>query len=99
MNQSTAKETKKSYMYLGAISIMLLLSAAIIAPSLSAYADKGDPKTKSNDNKTKSKDNENHKSKDSKSHQKDRKDKDKGHKGPERCENGSSAKYNKHCDE
>ncbi|HYL65519.1 MAG TPA: hypothetical protein VEU72_00015 [Nitrosopumilaceae archaeon] len=88
----TAKETKKPYMYLGAISIMLLLSAAIITPSLSAYAEKSD-------NKTKSKDNENHKSKDHKSHQKDRKDKDKGHKGPERCENGSSAKYNKHCDE
>ena len=84
-------------MYIGAISIMLLLSAAIITPSISAYADKGDPKTKSNDDKTKSKDNGNHKSKDSKSHQKDRKDKDP--KGPERCENGSSAKYNKHCGE
>ena len=59
MNQSTA-ETKKPYMYLGAISVMLLLSAAIITPSLSAYAEH---------------DNGNHKSKADKSHQKDRKDK------------------------
>ena len=79
-------------MYLGAISIMLLLSAAIITPSLSAYAEKSD-------NKTKSKDNENHKSKNNKGHQKDRKDKDKDPKDPKRCEHGSSAKYNKHCDE
>ena len=81
MNQSTAKETK-AYTYLAAISVILLLSAAIITPSLSAYADH---------------DNGNHKSKDDKKHQKDRKGK--GPKAPERCENGASAKYNKHCKE
>ena len=81
MNQSTVKQTKP-YMYLAAISVMLLLSAAVITPSLSAYADH---------------DNGNHKSQDGKKHQKDRKGE--GPKAdPERCNNGASAKYNKHCD-
>ena len=81
MNQSTVKQTKKPYTLLAAISILLLLSAAIITPSLSAYADH---------------DNGNHKSQDGKKQQKDRKGE--GPKDPQRCENGASAKYNKHCD-
>ena len=83
MIQSTEQKIKKPYMYMAAISIILLLSAAIVTPSLSAYADH---------------DNGNHKSKDDKKqHKKDRKGKH--HKEPERCEHGSSAKYNKHCDD
>jgi hypothetical protein len=40
-------------------------------------------------------DNGNHKSQDDKNHQKDRKGE--GPKDPQRCLNGASAKYNKHC--
>ena len=56
----TATKIKKPYMYLAAMSVMLLLTAAIATP-LSAYADH---------------DNGNHKSQDGKKHHKDRKDKD-----------------------
>ena len=63
-----------------AISIILLVSAALVVPSLSAYA---------------THDNGNGKSQDDKSHQKGREGQ--GPQEPQRCLNGASDKYNKHC--
>ena len=75
-------------MSLAAILVVLLMSAALVVPSASAYATHDNGKGKSHDTKT---------------HQKDRKgshdDNGKGDHGkkPKRCENGNSKKYNKHC--
>jgi hypothetical protein len=58
-----------------------LLSGLLLVPALSAYADHDNGNHKSQDNK--------------KPHKKDRKGE--GPKDPQRCNHGSSAKYNKHC--
>ncbi len=78
----------KTSISLATITGILLLSAVLVVPglSLSALADHG------------------HGGPGKKNHQKDREGDDKGEKGDgkgdkERCENGASAKYNKHCDE
>ena len=76
-------EIKKPYMYLAAISVMLLLTAAIATP-LSAYADKGDDKSKSKDNDDKHN-----------KHHKDRKDKDHD---KDKCKPKKNGKYHRDCD-
>lgn len=82
LNVRIETDAKKRYASLAAISIALLLSAVLIVPTLSAYADHDNGNGKSQDDKK------------DKKHQKDRK----GPKDPERCNHGASAKYNKHCD-
>ena len=79
MNQTTAQ---KMYVTIATISVVMLLSAAVVVPSWSAFADHDNGNGKSQDDK--------------KDHKKDRKGE--GPKEPERCKHGASAKYNKHCD-
>ncbi len=80
MNQTTVQ--KKTYLAIATVSILMLLSAAVVVPTLSAFADHDNGNGKSQDDKN--------------GHKKGVKGE--GPKEPERCENGASAKYNKHCD-
>ena len=87
MNNNTTRDTKKTYMSLAAISVVLLLSAALVVPSLNAYATNGHGTDKANFTN---------------SHQKDRKDKieDKiEQKINQHCEKqfGKYGKYSKIC--
>ncbi|HYL67332.1 MAG TPA: hypothetical protein VEU72_09330 [Nitrosopumilaceae archaeon] len=61
MNKETANKTKKTSISFATLTVVLLLSAVLVVPSL-AYADSDHGKTNSRDN--------------DKSHEKDRKDKD-----------------------
>jgi len=78
MSEITTKQ--KNFLF-ASLAVLVLLSGAMIVPTLSAYADHDNGNGKSHDNK--------------KPHKKDRKGD--GTKDPERCKHGSSAKYNKHC--
>ena len=94
MDPHTRKITgnkKQTFTYLGTVAVVLLLSASLVVPTLSAYADDENGKIKSKNGE--------------KSEQKDRKGKDnedkkgKDPKNPNRCENFVPKKYNKHCSE
>jgi hypothetical protein len=88
LKQGASDKTKKTYLSLATLAIVLLLSAALVVPSL-AYADGDHGKKDSRGN-------------DDKSHEKDRKDKgdhhdkDNHHK---HCEHQDDDKYKHHCDE
>ncbi len=72
-------------MSLATVAIILLLSAALVVPSL-AYADSDHGKKNSKDNN------------DDKSHEKGRKDKDNHDKDNKHCEHQDDDKYKHHCD-
>jgi len=82
MRETSTKRKPLLFAYLGAVAVVLLLSASLVVPTLSAYAAHDNSNGKSEHGK--------------KHHQKDRKGKDP--KQPERCENFVPEKYNKHCE-
>ena len=87
MKQGTQK-TKKMYVSLATVAIVLLLSAALVVPSL-AYADSDHGKKHSKHNHDKS-------------HEKDRKNKDELYdkdNHSKHCEHQDDDKYSHHCDE
>ncbi len=85
LNQVTPDKTKKTSISFATLTVVLLLSAVLVVPSL-AYAD-------SNNGKTNSKDNE-------KSHEKDRKDKDNtNNNNDNKSTDCNSKKYDKECDD
>lgn len=77
----TIKHKPLLFASLATVAAVLLLSASIVVPTLSAYADH---------------DNGNGKSQDDKKHPQ-KHNNGKGPKAPERCENSAPAKHNKHC--
>jgi len=100
MTQVTKTKTSIS---LAAITGILLLSAVLAVPNLSAFADhegNGKGHGKKNHQKTREGDDKNENDNnqcDSGKYNKHCGGDDNGDK--ERCENGASGKYNKHCDE
>jgi len=84
LNQVTSHKTKKTSISFATLTVVLLLSAVLVVPSL-AYAD-------GNNGKTNSKDNE-------KSHEKDRKDKDNNNNDNNKGTDCNSKKYDKECDD
>jgi hypothetical protein len=74
----------KPHTALAAISIILLLSAAIVTPSISAFAEKDHGKG--------------HNSGKNNNHHKDRKDKDNDNDNDKKCKPKKNGKYHKDCD-
>lgn len=111
MHQTATSETRKKYFWLASLTMAILLSSAILVPTVSAYADKGNttrhgdsPNQNNSQNNNnvgnpghhdKDKDKDN--DKDDKHHHKDRKDHD-GDK-EKKCKPKKNGKYNKHCDQ
>ena len=104
MHQNTPSETKSKYFWLASLTMAILLSSAILVPTVSAYADKGnttrhgDSPTQNNNSNVgnnghhedKDKDKDDHKHKDRKDHDGDKEKK---------CKPKKNGKYNKHCDQ
>jgi hypothetical protein len=87
LNQKTADKTKKMPLSFATLTVVLLLSAVLVVPSL-AYAESDNGKTNSRDN--------------DRSHEKDRKDKDNGKDNNNDDNKGTdcnSKKYDKECDD
>jgi len=85
MNQATVQ--KRTYVTIATIAVVMLLGAAVVVPTLSAFADNGNGKSQNDNSHKKSLKGDSVPSLVADPT-----------KEPQRCLHGASAKYNKHCD-